>query len=136
MVGGPSPKRGGCHEALLGVYLYQVPRPKCSAHVTEVVYQGTQKSDRDIHLYMTGHIHMARCGWLDEKKYFLFLNAVLWVTNLRICFGRLEISRDRYHKYLKLSRIQINILIHFLQTLHYWYQEIQKGLRTNTLSSN
>ena len=54
MVGGPSPKRGGCHEALLGVYMYQVPRPKCSAHVTEVVYQGTQKSDRDIHLNMTG----------------------------------------------------------------------------------
>ena len=107
MVGGPSPKRGGCHEALLGVYMYQVPRPKCSAHVTEVVYQGTWKSDRYIHSNMTRHIHMARCWWVDVKKYFLFLNAVLWVTKLRKCFGRLEIYHGRYHKYLKLSRIKI-----------------------------
>ena len=50
---------------------------------------------------------MARCRWVDVKKYFLFLNAVLWVTKLRKCFGRLEIYHDRYHKYLKLSRIKI-----------------------------
>ena len=92
MVGGPSPKRGGCHEALLGVYMYQVPRPKCSAHVTEVVYQGTQKSDRYIHLNMTGQ---DVDGWTC-RNIFLFLNAVLWVTKLRICFGRRQICRDRY----------------------------------------